>query len=228
MCGRYQFDFSDRDRFRARYDIEGNYPYSEIKTRYNVAPGQSMPVVVSRSPNSVELMLWGLIPGWDRSDKPKGFINLRDDTVASKAWAQRYLASSRCLVPASGFYEWRKADGEKIPYYIRPETGDYFSFAGLWSEWRSPATGQTEKTYTIITTSPNGFMEPIHNRMPAILTREEEEEWLNPDNAEIARLKELLHPYRGPMKGYPVSRRVNSPAHDDAQVIEPEAREKLF
>lgn len=228
MCGRYQFDFSNRERFQTRYQIEGDYPYSEIKTRYNVSPGQKMPVVLSHSPNTVELMLWGFIPEWDKSDKPKGFINLRDDTVANKAWAWKYLRYQRCLVPANGFYEWKKISDGKVPYYIRPSTEDYFSFAGLYSVWKHPATGEPKKSYAIVTTSPNAFMEGIHNRMPVILTPDEEKYWLNPDNTEVAGLKELLKPYTGNMKAYPVSRRINSPANDDRELLTPEKQDELL
>jgi len=227
MCGRYQFAFSDRNRFNSRYEIEGEYPYSEIRTRYNVAPGQDMPVVTSHNPNTVEIMKWGLIPEWEKSDKPKGFINLRDDTVIHKKWAWKYLRFQRCLVPASGFYEWRKTGEGKTPYYIRPETDGYFSFAGLYSEWHDPA-GAVRKTYTIITTSPNAFMEPIHNRMPVILSREDEPLWLNPDTSEIEQLASLIRPYAGKMEAYPVSRKVNSPATDDASLIQAAGQQELL
>jgi putative SOS response-associated peptidase YedK len=219
MCGRYQFNFSDPVRFRTRYSIKGKYPEGEIKTRYNVAPGQMMPVIVSHSPNSVAMMRWGLIPHWEKSASPRGLINLRDDTVTTKSWAFKYLEFQRCLIPASVFYEWKQAKEEKIPYYISL-TEDYFSFAGLYSVWKHPSD-QEISSYAILTTSPNSFMESIHHRMPVILEEEEEKEWLNPDNAEIETLKAFLHPYRGEMKAHPVSRRINSPRNDDSQVILP-------
>lgn len=221
MCGRYQFDFSDREQFRSRFQIEGDYPYGEIKTRFNVSPGQLMPTITSHSPNKVEMMLWGFVPAWEKSDKPKGLINLRDDTVTQKPWALKYLESQRCLIPASGFYEWKKTTEGKLPYYIKPKTDNYFAFAGLYSIWKHPKTGEEKKTYAIITTSPNGFMQSIHNRMPVILDPNREADWLNPDNVEAKKLGDLLNPYKGDMTGYPVSTRVNSPANDDLQVKEP-------
>ncbi len=215
MCGRYQFNFKNKDEFRKRYDIGSEFPYSEIKTRYNITPGTPMPVVTRHSPNAVEIMLWGMIPEWDKSDKPRGFINLRDDTVANKPWAWKYLRFQRCLVPASGFYEWKKTADEKIPYYFHLPGANYFSFAGLYNEWRD------KKTYTIITTSPSPLMKPIHNRMPVILTKEEEKQWLNPDETEVDKLKIFLKPYRGKMDAYPISRRINSPINNNAEIIKP-------
>ncbi len=222
MCGRYQFDFSNKDKFKARYHIDGRFPLSDIKTRYNISPGQKNPVVVSHSPNSVDLMLWGIIPFWEeKKEKPHGLINVKSESAISKGWAKKWIQFQRCLVPASGFYEWKKTTDGKVPFRIFAKGKDYISFAGLYSSYKHPGSGEEIYTYTILTTEPNEFMKPIHHRMPVILTKAEEEKWLNPDTVEIEHLKDLLHPFSGKLEAYPITTRVNSPIYDDKEVIKP-------
>lgn len=221
MCGRYQFDFSNPEHFQERFDIEGSFPKAKLKSRYNIAPSQELPVIIAQSPNSVVMMLWGLIPFWEKGDKPKGLPNVRDDSIRDKGWANKYIEFSRCLVPASGFYEWKKTSDGKVPYYIRLKSKDYFAFAGMFSEWKAPS-GKTIKAYTLITTEPNELMKPIHNRMPVILHKDDEDDWLNPDNAEKQQLIKYLKPYpTKEMEAYPISTRVNKPMFDDPDIIKP-------
>jgi putative SOS response-associated peptidase YedK len=134
---------------------------------------------------------------------------------------RKRLGSQRCLVPASGFFEWQKTGAGKVPHWIRLKSGALFAFAGLWDTWHDPDGGELH-TYTIITCAPNALMEPIHNRMPVILRREDEESWLNPDTVESERLLPLLQPYAaGKMEAYPVSRAVNNPRNDGAKLVDP-------
>ena len=202
-------------RFNVAPVVEG------LQLRFNVAPTQTMPVIVRHSPNSVELMRWGLIPRWAKDPSPGlRTINARAETVAEKRTYKRPLQSQRCLVPASGFYEWlRTADG-KIPHWIYLPDEPLFAFAGLWDAWTSPE-GNEVRSYTIITCEANAFMAPIHHRMPVILTREAEEDWLNPDLVEPERLLPLLRPYRGEMAAHPVSRAVNNPRNDYPDLVRP-------
>lgn len=224
MCGRYNLDFSDPREFTNRFHISNALPKDELRTSYNIAPGQKQPAVLAQSPNSVKIMLWGLILFWEKSDKPKGLINLRDDTVLTKKWAHKYLQFQRCLVPASGFFEWAKTTEGKMPYHFRVKNSTYFSFAGLYTGWKHPRTGNEINSYAIITTSPNQLMTQVHNRMPVILKKEDEDKWLNPDMVEVEHIKDFLKPYPSErMEKIPVSKRVNNPFNNDADVIKPVA-----
>ena len=181
-----------------------------------------MPVVVGDGERHVEMMRWGLVPFWAKDEKiGYKMINARAETLSVKPSFRKALSLQRCIVPAGGFFEWKQVDKEKIPYYIFLKNKHLFGFAGLYDIWRNKE-GKELKTYTIITTEPNALVEPIHNRMPAILEKQDEETWLNPDVTEPVRLVKLLHPYpTDEMDAYPVSRLVNVPANDTKEVIEP-------
>jgi len=215
MCGRYGFAV-DPEELRWRYEVEGKIP--TFTPRYNVAPTQTMPVVVRHSPTAIALMRWGLLPFWAKDEKMayKTF-NARAETVAEKPSYRQALKEQRCLIPASGFYEWKKTGEGKQPCWIFLKEQPILSFAGPYSQWRDPE-GTVIGTYTIITTEPNTLMAPIHNRMPVILTKEGEEEWLNPDETETERLTKLLIPYDDrAMDCYPVSTAVNSARGEDTK-----------
>lgn len=222
MCGRYSLEFDDE--FYTRYRTANKLP---SKPNYNVAPSQINPVITAHSPNQMEFMVWGLIPFWEqKNEKPHGLINVRDDTIIAKPWAHKYVESQRCLVPSTGFFEWKRTTSGKIPYYFHVKDGKYFSFAGIYSVYKSPKNGEEIKTYSIITTSPNSLMEPVHNRMPVILKKDDEQNWINPDLVEIDHLKEFLKPYpANHMEKYPISAYVNSPAHNDPSVLKPQKEE---
>ena len=225
MCGRYGIQSSERELL-SRFDL-GKIA-EQIPLSFNVAPGATMPVVVKQSPNRLELMRWGLVPRWAK-DLDHGFktINARAETVAEKPMYRKLLGSQRCLVPASGFFEWQKTPKGKQPYWIKLKSGELFAFAGLWDTWHDPDGGELH-TYTIITCAPNQLMEPIHNRMPVILRREDEESWLDPDTVESEQLVPLLRPYAAAeMEAWPVSRRVNNPLIDSEQLIEPLGESRL-
>ncbi|KPV53102.1 hypothetical protein SE17_11560 [Kouleothrix aurantiaca] len=217
MCGRYTFE--PIDDVLERFDIDG--AELDLEPNYNVAPTQTMPVVVRNSPNHLEFMRWGLIPSWAK-DWKIGYkmINARAETVAEKPAYRKAFASQRCLVPASGFYEWRKTDDGKIPHYIHLKSGELFAFAGLYDVWHDEQ-GREVHTYTIITTEPNALMYEIHDRMPVILKRQDEEIWVDPAVKDRERLEALLVPYSSDeMEAYPVSPRVNSPRNNDTTLTE--------
>ncbi len=220
MCGRYGLidTTSFRSRFGTQNELEGLGP------RYNAAPGQQLPVVLGREERQLALMRWGLVPSW--ADDPRignRMINARAETLSQKPSFSRPLRSQRCLVPASGFYEWAKADGRKVPYFIRRKDGELFAFAGLWDSWRDPGSREELNTYTIITTRSNDLVAPIHNRMPAILLPQHEELWLDPDLTRPEVLLPLLGPYpETEMEAYPVSTAVNRPGVDTADLVRPE------
>jgi putative SOS response-associated peptidase YedK len=218
MCGRYGLvpDQSFDERFRVENRQEPLFP------QYNIAPGASMPVVVRNSPNRVAMMKWGLIPHWSKEPQVKfSTINARAETITTSPAYRAPFRSRRCLVPASGFYEWRATKDGKQPYFIRLKGEQLFAFAGLYDVWRD-AEGQELFSYTIITTAPNSLMTPIHNRMPVILRREDEDAWLDKDTG-TGRLVALLVPYPAErMEAYTVSRAVNNPAHEGEELIRPE------
>ena len=222
MCGRYNLDFSDPREFTNRFKISNRLPENKLKTSYNIAPGQKQPVITAHSPNLLEIMLWGLIPFWEKTEKPTGLINLRDDTILVKKWAYKYLQFQRCLVPASGFFEWSYTPEGKMPYHFKLKNQTYFSFAGLYTDWKHPRTGEQIKTYAIITTSPNELLEKVHNRMPVILRQKDEDAWLNPDMVEIENIREFLRPYPNQgMEKIAVSKKVNNPFNNYPDVIKP-------
>ena len=219
MCGRYAIVLVGDGTLQRRFSLEESL--DDPQPRFNVAPTQTLPVITRNSPNRVEMMRWGLIPSWAK-DASIGsrMINARAETVAEKPAFRRPLRTQRCLVPATGFYEWKRDGDSKSPYFIHLRDEPLFAFAGLYDTWRDP-DGQTVKTYTILTTEANAVMAGIHNRMPVILRREDEDEWLDPTNTEPEHLLPLLRPYRSDaMAAYPVSRMVNSPQNDAPALLE--------
>lgn len=217
MCGRYGlFDPTNlQERFQTQNDVE-------LTPRYNIAPSQKLPVIINEGHNTIEVMKWGFIPFWAKDPKiGYKMINARADTVATKIAFRGSLLQKRCLVPASGFYEWKQTPQSKQPYYFHLKHEDIFAFAGLYSIWRD-TQGTEVKTYTIITTEPNKLVAPIHNRMPVILPRNTEETWLNPDITEPEQLLSLLSPFPdSDMETYPVSPAINNPRNDTPDVIKP-------
>lgn len=218
MCGRYALVVVGDGSLQRRFSLEGLF--DESPERYNVAPTQTLPVITRNSPNRVAMMRWGLIPSWAKDASISSrMINARAETVAEKPAFRTALRSRRCLVPASGFFEWKREGSGKTPHFVHLPNEPLFAFAGLYDLWRDP-DGQTVQSYTIITTEPNDLMSTIHNRMPVILRREDEDEWLDPENAEPEHLLPLLRPYpAGEMAAYPVSRLVNSPMNDAPDVL---------
>jgi len=197
MCGRYAYysstELLDQFKFLPKNDPQTKLAL-EVPDNYNVSPGNEMPVIVRGSQeHKIELMIWGLIPSWSKEPHTKlKLINARKEGLLEKPMWKRLVTSKRCIVPARGFYEWKTVDGKKQPYYITPKEGSVFSFAGLWDEWTDGKT--FVKTYTIITTTPNEEMSEVHDRMPAILTYEQTQEWLGPLDVSPALLDDLLSP----------------------------------
>lgn len=218
MCGRFVFTPGLSGNFRKRFSVENQL---SLEDRYNIAPGQLVPVVTRKSPNRAENMKWGLIPFWAK-DPRIGYrlINARSETVAAKPSFRKAFRIQRCLVPANGFYEWKQTDG-KTPYYIHLKDNGLFAFAGIFDVWKD-AEGYEVKTFTILTTSPNSLVASIHSRMPAMLKEPDEEVWLDPSVQEPNRLLVLLSPYDpSDLDAYPVSKAVNSARIDNETLIKP-------
>jgi putative SOS response-associated peptidase YedK len=223
MCGRFVL-FSSPEEIREAFAIQ-QVRY-QVEPSYNVAPTQSVAVVVQREGvNTLEKMRWGLIPAWAK-DPAIGsrMINARAETVGEKPSFKRPLRDRRCLVVANGFYEWQKTGQAKIPMFIRLKSGQPFGFAGLYDVWTSPE-GEAVASCTIITTSANDLMQPIHDRMPVILPKSQEATWLNPAIQHAADVLPLLVPYSAAdMEAYPVSRMVNSPENNSPDLVRPVGR----
>jgi putative SOS response-associated peptidase YedK len=221
MCGRYALELTDT--FKDRFHITNTVP--DMPSRYNIAPSQVLPVVVGHSPNRVALMHWGLSRFWSKTGKG-GVINARAETLHKKRLFMHLLATQRCLVPATGFYEWQRTSEGKIPYHIRLQAPAYFAFAGLYDTWSAP-DGEQLHTYTIITTVANALVAAIHTRMPVILQHADEATWLNPDITAPERLMPLLGPYPAEqMTAYRVGQAVGNPRIDTPELIQPVPQEK--
>lgn len=221
MCGRYTLFKPEAVYSRFRVWMPEGIK-REIKPRYNIAPSQYVPIIYQNEEqkNSIEIMRWGLVPFWAKDPKI-GFklINARVENVANKPSFKYSLKSKRCLVPSTGFYEWKKTSKDKVPYYIGLENDELFAFAGLYDIWKD-AEGKELKTFTIITTEPNNVLRPIHNRMPVILQREFEDLWLDVKAQDSNSLIQILKPFPDVnMKAYTVSKEVNNPANDNPHLI---------
>jgi len=214
MCGRYSFAIEDAlilERFGLRVRT------AIYKARYNCAPTQSLAVISNELPGEFSFFRWGLIPSWAKDISiGNKLINARAETLAEKPSFKNCFRNRRCLVPATGFFEWKR-DALKTPYHIRLKSREPFCFAGLWDKWLN-SDGEIIHTFTIITTTPNELMSGIHDRMPVIIPREEEMTWLSPrpDPA----LSGLLKPFpAGQMEAWPVSKLVNSPKNDSPEIV---------
>lgn len=199
-----------------------------LPPRFNIAPTQDAPVVRQDDDGTRMLVLlrWGLIPSWAK-DISMGarMINARSETVEEKPVFRAAFRRRRCLVPADGFFEWRKEGAAKQPYYFSMKGGNPFAFAGLWDAYESPDAYL--ETYTILTCEANETVEPIHHRMPVILPPDLYAKWLQPGSPE-GELKALLRPYpEDDLQVYPVSRMVNSPSNDSPLCIQ-RFKEGLF
>jgi putative SOS response-associated peptidase YedK len=223
MCGRYTLiklaDFIDIFPWIGA-------PDELPDPRYNIAPTQPIAAVPNDGKKKVAYFHWGLIPSWAKDPSiGNRMINARAETLAEKPAFRNALKRRRCLIPADGFYEWKKlSDGKtKQPMYIRMRDGKPFAFAGLWENWHDKSGGGGEiPSVTIITTTPNTLMNSIHDRMPAIVRPEDYREWLAPGERPADELAKLLGPYpEDQMEAFPVSKLVNSAANESAGCIDP-------
>ena len=218
MCGRYSLA-ADMEGLEERFAFSGEGLPGQA--RFNIAPTQEILTVTNDgSRNNAQSMKWGLIPHWAQDPSMNNrMINARAETVEERPMFRRAFERRRCLVLADGFYEWMKVGKSKVPMRITLRSGEPFGFAGLWETWESP-DGTQVHSCTILTTTPNAVMEPIHNRMPVILPREAEGLWLAPGPTQASVLKALLVPYpAADMEAYQVSALVNSPRNDTPDVI---------
>jgi putative SOS response-associated peptidase YedK len=218
MCGR--FTFQPREEFYQRFQMTNRL--DGLVTRYNIAPGQMVPVIIAHSARRLVRMRWGLIPHWAKDKKTAyKLINARVETLAQRPAFRGLLSHNRCLVPASSFYEWQGEGRAKTPYDIHPEDQPYLACAGLYDGWITPG-GAALSTFTIMTTEADPFMARLHHRMPAVLERDLQDDWLEPEITSTSDVLGILERSAGvPLDAYPVSRLVNKPSVDGEELIRP-------
>ncbi len=222
MCGRFALRSGHSELQRL---FQADFSRFDEAPRYNIAPTQPVLAVAEREGRRLVASLrWGLVPPWaDNAAIGSRMINARAETVAEKAAFREAFRRRRCLIPADGFYEWVKDSGEKRPYYIHMKREEPFAFAGLWE--MNQKTGESLSTCAILTTEANSLMGALHERMPVILSPEDQSLWLDPDAPPEA-LRSLLRPYPGEaMEAFRVSPQMNSPRFDGPECIEPVADE---
>jgi putative SOS response-associated peptidase YedK len=223
MCGRY-VSKAEKEEIEKEFETVVEKIQEDLtRPRYNIAPTQFVAVIRQLERERIlSGMKWGLIPSWAK-DAAIGskMINARAETVAEKPAFRAAFKSRRIIVPASGFYEWKKTDSKtKQPFYFFMKEKPVFGFAGLWEEWTDKQTGDVIESYTIITTEANKVLEPVHERMPVILKPEDYELWLDPQVKEAAKLQHLLVPYPAEkMSSHAVGTSVNSPKTDSPELI---------
>jgi len=218
MCGRYRL--SRRKQLVEEYFDCG--PWDEDwSPRYNIAPTQPVPVIRQNSKEPVRelsLMKWGLVPSWSKDPSiATSTINARSETASTKPAFRDVLKSRRCLIPADGFYEWKRDGKIKQPFCFEVNEGELFAFAGIWDRWKDPS-GVWVETCSILTTTPNAVTAAVHDRMPVILDPDRYELWLDPGMKDVAEVSELLKPYDArAMRCYPISTRINHVGNDDEE-----------
>jgi len=216
MCGRYVLeDWSDEVAALYGVDDAKEHEFSN----FNVAPTQVMPVVAEiEDKRVVEPMKWGLVPMWAKEPELKySTFNARAEDLFEKPTWRGAARHHRCLVPASGFYEWKRQGSEKQPLFVHPKDQQYFAFAGIFDEWHGELL-----TYSIVTTAPNKEMSEIHNRMPVILRPDDWGTWLEPELQTRDSVDFLLRPYEdGKLETFEVSKDVNVVRNNDSHLVAP-------
>jgi putative SOS response-associated peptidase YedK len=220
MCGRFTFQIPP-ELLAEIFDLS---ELPALPFRHNIAPTQQVPAIrrYGDGQNHLDFLQWGLIPSWAQ-EKSIGskMINARSETVTEKPSFRQAIRYRRCLVLASGFYEWAQVEKEKQPWYIQLKDGAPMVFAGLWETWKSPE-GDSIESCTILTTAANRLVEPLHDRMPVILSRDEYRTWLERHTTDPSSLKKMFQPYPADlMEKWEVSPSVNSVKNESADLVLP-------
>lgn len=224
MCGRF-VQIADPEKITVQLeDLEiGPEVRSRFQPRYNIAPTQDILTVLNLEKPQLVYTRWGLIPFWSK-DRSMGarMINARGETLLEKSSFRTPFRKKRCIIFSEGFYEWKSAGKAKTPFFIRLKDRAPFALAGLWDGWKDPASGETVLTNTIITTRANDLVSSIHDRMPAILRKDDYRTWLAPGAVPDQTLLGCIGAYPAQeMEAFEVSKLVNSPGFDAPECIEP-------
>ncbi len=218
MCGRFALVVS-RDELEKIFGLRMD---EEFNPRYNIAPSQIVPVITyleKDQKKKMSCMKWGLVPSWAK-DPTIGdrMINARSETIQEKPAFRSAFQRRRALIPASGFFEWKREGNTKIPYFIGMKDMRIFAFGGLWERWIHD--NNFLETFTILTTEANELVRPIHDRMPVIISENLYDIWLLP-GTDISRVISLLSPYPDQeMQIYPISKLVNNPQNDSPEILQ--------
>jgi putative SOS response-associated peptidase YedK len=222
MCGRYAL-YGPISRNRDHFQVDD---WPDFPDRYNIAPSLSVPVI-RQAPDGrrvADLLRWGLIPNWAKDPSIGAKLNnARSESVAEKPSFRSAYRRRRCIVPASGFYEWQAVPGQtwKQPWYIHLKADEPMAMGGLWESWTDPASGEILRTFCVITTAANEIMAPIHDRMPVILRPADWVAWLAPGSA-MEQVAPLVVPAPADsMEAWAVSRKVSSAREEGPELIEP-------
>jgi putative SOS response-associated peptidase YedK len=215
MCGRFAF-YSPAQATAALFGVDAKV---DVEPRYNIAPTQFIAAIREDDDKGRELVMlrWGLVPFWAKDPSiGNRMINARAETVAEKPSYRAAYRHRRCLVLANGYYEWRRTNDIKTPYYISLASGEPFALAGLWENWKDRDTDTTLQTTTLITTAANDFMMPLHHRMPVILQADTADDWLAGSNDLLDSIAEKTPP----LQAWPVDRRVNNARNEGEALID--------
>ncbi|MSU47546.1 MAG: SOS response-associated peptidase [Opitutus sp.] len=221
MCGRYVLKRKDLEALMAQLGVSDP---REFVSRYNIAPSTVVPAIRVTSDGRRETagLQWGLVPWWSKDPKSGArMVNARAEGIAAKPAFREAFRQRRCVIPASGFYEWQTLGRLKFPWYFQMSDDSPFLLAGIWEKWRGADAAEME-TCSLITTTPNDVVRPLHDRMPVILRGGAIDAWLDAAVTEPARLEPLLASLPdGALKATPVSTRVNSVRHEGPECLEP-------
>jgi len=217
MCGRYSLVKNQEDiskRFNVKTTID-------FQPRYNVAPGQMMPVITNNNPTELSFFRWGLVPNWADSEKiGLNHFNAKVETILTKAQFKQNVKTNRCIIIADGFYEWKKVAKTKIPYRVTMTSDKIFAMAGIWDSWENKS-GEILNTFCIITTVANDTMKEVHDRMPVLLNDQTEKLWISQDLSERDFDSILVPSPSKELSFYKSHRAVNNSLLDDPDCIKP-------
>jgi putative SOS response-associated peptidase YedK len=225
MCGRFgQYNIT-AELLRKTFRID--HAPNELVSSYNIAPTDEV-LTVGDNPETgernAEYLRWGLIPFWvdDPAEFDLDLINARMETAPEKNSFKKPFHSQRCIIPASGFYEWKPTDNGKHPYWIHPTEDELFGFAGLWDSWTDDNRVETIQSFTILTRDANDMLEKLHDRMPVIIDPENYDEWLDPERSGTDELQGFLDEYPSDQVDFhPVTKAINNPTYDEEDCVEP-------
>ncbi len=221
MCGRFSNNANPK-QVEKEFDVKVSNE-KLFKPRYNIAPTQTIAAILeSDGERIIDALRWGLIPSWAKDESiGNKLINARAETLAEKPSFKNAFRSHRCIIPASGFYEWqKKGTGAKQPFYFHLKDKEVFGFAGLYEQWLDKESGEQIETCLIITTEANKVLEPVHDRMPVILKARDYGQWLDAKEKDTDKLQKILSPYpASEMIAYQVSKSVNTPSNDSPELV---------